>query len=156
MSFILNEEQEVALSEFLNRENQKICEEQILEDSIPKEFRDLIQKTIETGSPVPFFDPAVGYYSISFTPCDKGDRIYVHHHISNVSEPIYDPSLVIVTQEDVINEPEPITTLQEDVIDEIEIVNPEVVQLEDSNMNSENQNKISNIISEGDGIYFPK
>ena len=105
MSFFLTEEQEVALSEFLNRENQKICEQQVLEDSIPKEFRELVERTLETGSPVPFFDPRHGYYTVSFTPCDKGNRIYAHHHLTNVSEAIYDPSLVIVTTENVENEP---------------------------------------------------
>jgi len=39
MAFFLNEEQEVALNEFLTGENKKVCEKQILEDKIPKEFR---------------------------------------------------------------------------------------------------------------------
>ena len=101
MAYFLNEEQEIALNEFLTEENKKVCEKQILEDKIPKEFRDLIEKTMESGSPLPFFDPLAGYYTVSFTPCDKGDRIYVHHHLSGVSKSIYDPALVKVTTEDV-------------------------------------------------------
>ena len=96
MAYFLNEEQEFILNEFLVNENQQICEKQILEDNIPKEFRDLIQKTMDSGSPIPFFDPLVGYYTVSFTPCDKGDRIYAHHHLTGKSISIYDPSLVVV------------------------------------------------------------
>jgi hypothetical protein len=34
-----------------------------------------------------------GYYSISFTPCQEGNRIYAHHHLSNESKALFDPSL---------------------------------------------------------------
>lgn len=162
MSFILTEEQEVALSEFLNRENKIVCEKQILEETIPKEFRDLIQKTIESGSPVPFFDPVIGYYSISFTPCEKGNRIYAHHHITDVSEAIYDPSLVVLTKQDVEVEKEPSPNdfnenVGVDVVDpSTELDNLETINLDDSNSNSEQHNKITNVIENDDGIYFPK
>ena len=129
MAFFLTEEQEIALNEFINRENTKICESQILEDSIPQEFRDLIQKTIDSGSPVPFFDPLHGYYSISFTPCEKGNRIYVHHHLTGVSEAIYDPSTVTIITEDVVNESDNINDSEIDTnteIDNIQLSNEHI------------------------------
>ena len=52
--------------------------------------KDLIQKTVECGSPTPFFNPKHGYYTISFTPCEFGDRIYIHHHLTGVSKKIFD------------------------------------------------------------------
>jgi len=100
MSYFLNEENELKLSEFLVKENKKICKEQLKDDKIPENFRDLMEKTIETGSPLPFFDPRFGYYSVSFTPCENGTRIYAHHHISNNSECIHDPANVTVIVDD--------------------------------------------------------
>jgi hypothetical protein len=129
MAFFLTEEQEIALNKFINRENTKICESQILEDSIPQEFRDLIQKTIDSGSPVPFFDPLHGYYSVSFTPCEKGNRIYVHHHLTGVSEAIYDPSTVTIITEDVVNESDNINDSEIDTnteIDNIQLSNEHI------------------------------
>ncbi len=92
MSFFLTDEQEDAVNLFLDEENRKVCEDQLNTD-LPDELKEIIQKTIEADSPIPAFDPAVGYYSISFTPTDKGNRIYVHHHISNRSVAISDPLL---------------------------------------------------------------
>jgi hypothetical protein len=100
MSFFLTEDQEGLVNEFLDRENRKICEKQLESEEIPEEFKDLIRKTIETDSPLPFFNPGIGYYSISFTPVDKGNRIYIHHHLTNVSEAIYDPSRIVVDDGD--------------------------------------------------------
>jgi len=106
MSFFLTEDQEGLVNEFLDRENRKICEKQLESEEIPEEFKDLIRKTIETDSPLPFFNPGIGYYSISFTPVDKGNRIYIHHHLTNVSEAIYDPSRVIIDDGDQVEEGE--------------------------------------------------
>lgn len=146
MSFFLNEEQEVALNEFLNRENLKICNDQILEESIPKEFRDLIEKTIESGSPVPFFNPLHGYYTVSFTPCERGNRIYVHHHLTGISESIYDPSAVIITAEDIVND-SPIEDIEStEEVNFTEINHPDV----------EPSNKITNVIKDERGIYHPQ
>ena len=106
MSYYLNEENEAKLSEFLVKENEKICKEQLKSDTVPDQFRDLIKKTMDSGSPLPFFDPKFGYYSVSFTPCENGTRIYAHHHISNVSECIHDPAKVTVIVDDSGNEEE--------------------------------------------------
>ena len=75
MSYYLNEENEAKLSEFLVKENEKICKEQLKSDKVPDQFRVLIKKTMDSGSPLPFFDPKFGYYSVSFTPCENGTRI---------------------------------------------------------------------------------
>ena len=148
MAFFLNEEQEVALNEFLTEENKKVCEKQILEDKIPKDIRDLIQTTLESGSPLPFFDPLAGYYTISFTPCEKGDRIYVHHHLTGTSKSIYDPAMIEITTEDVENESS--DSESSDSID------PEVLTVEQINHEKlEPQDKITGIIDKGDGVYLP-
>ena len=92
MSYFLTNEQEDELSFFLDRENKKICEDQVSSASdLPQELKDIVQKTMDAGSPIPAFDPAVGYYSVSFTPCYEGNRIYAHHHLSGINEAIYDP-----------------------------------------------------------------
>jgi hypothetical protein len=91
MSFFLTEEQEYELNQFLDEQNRKVCEEQLNSDTLPDELKEIIRKTVESGSPIPAFDPQVGYYSISFTPTSEGNRIYVHHHLADISYPIYDP-----------------------------------------------------------------
>jgi hypothetical protein len=141
MAYFLNEEQEFILNEFLVNQNQQICEKQILEDNIPKEFRDLIQKTMDSGSPIPFFDPLVGYYTVSFTPCDKGDRIYVHHHLTGKSISIYDPALVVVD-----------TSNEEEDEEEESPINIEDI---DNDSEVESRDKISNVQVDEDGIYTP-
>lgn len=114
MSFFLNEDQEIKLNQFLDRENRKVCEEQLQGDQVPPEFKELIQKTVESDSPLPFFDPRIGYYSVSFTPIEDGTRIYAHHHLSGVSEAIYDPSRV-----DIIDETEREETEEEQITEEL-------------------------------------
>lgn len=91
MSFFLTEEQEYELNAFLDEQNRKVCEEQLSSDTLPEELKEIIRKTVESGSPIPAFDPQVGYYSVSFTPTSEGNRIYVHHHLAEVSYAIYDP-----------------------------------------------------------------
>lgn len=148
MAFFLNEEQEVALNEFLTEENKKVCEKQILEDKIPKEFRDLIESTMDSGSPLPFFDPLAGYYTLSFTPCEKGERIYVHHHLSGVSKAIYDPAMIEITTEDV--ETEEGSTEPTELTTENNIVDV------DFDSEGESRDKISGVYGSDDGIYTTK
>jgi hypothetical protein len=92
MSFFLTEEMEEQINLFLNTENEQICKAQLESPDILPEFKEMIRKTIESGSPVPYFDTRFGYYSVSFTPCEYGNRVYIHHHISDKSEVIFDPS----------------------------------------------------------------
>jgi hypothetical protein len=125
MSFFLNEDQEIKLNQFLDRENRKVCEEQLQGEKVPPEFKQLIQKTIESDSPLPFFDPKIGYYSVSFTPIENGTRIYAHHHLSGVSEAIHDPSRI-----DIIDETER-EEIKED--SELELTETEVFLPEQNN-----------------------
>ena len=124
MSYFLTNEQEDELSFFLDRENKKICEDQVSSASdLPQELKDIVQKTIDAGSPIPAFDPAVGYYTVSFTPCDEGNRIYAHHHLSGVNEAISDPLKQRIDAEELAKmeearKPKPVTP-------NIEIVPPE-------------------------------
>lgn len=91
MSFFLTDEQEDALNLFLDEENKKVCEDQLNSGDLPDDLAEIVRKTVESGSPIPAFDPSVGYYTVSFTPCDVGNRIYAHHHLSNVSVALSDP-----------------------------------------------------------------
>lgn len=124
MSYFLTNEQEDELSFFLDRENKKICEDQVSSASdLPQELKEIVQKTIDAGSPIPAFDPAVGYYTVSFTPCDEGNRIYAHHHLSGVNEAILDPLKQRIDAEELAKmeearKPKPVTP-------NIEIVPPE-------------------------------
>ncbi len=124
MSYFLTNEQEDELSFFLDRENKKICEDQVSSASdLPQELKEIVQKTIDAGSPIPAFDPAVGYYTVSFTPCDEGNRIYAHHHLSGVNEAIYDPLKQRIDAEELAKmeearKPKPVTP-------NVEIVPPE-------------------------------
>jgi len=133
MSYFLTNEQEDELSFFLDRENTKICEDQVSSASdLPQELKDIVQKTIDAGSPIPAFDPAVGYYTVSFTPCDEGNRIYAHHHLSGVNEAISDPLKQRIDAEELAKmeeerKPKPVTP-------NVEIVPPEddEIQLPDN------------------------
>ena len=124
MSYFLTNEQEDELSFFLDRENKKICEDQVSSASdLPQELKEIVQKTIDSGSPIPAFDPAVGYYTVSFTPCDEGNRIYAHHHLSGVNEAISDPLKQRIDAEELAKmeearKPKPVTP-------NVEIVPPE-------------------------------
>ena len=124
MSYFLTNEQEDELSFFLDRENKKICADQVSSASdLPQELKEIVQKTIDAGSPIPAFDPAVGYYTVSFTPCDEGNRIYAHHHLSGVNEAIYDPLKQRIDAEELekmkeAKRPKPVTP-------NVEIVPPE-------------------------------
>ena len=124
MSYFLTNEQEDELSFFLDRENKKICADQVSSASdLPQELKDIVQKTIDAGSPIPAFDPAVGYYTVSFTPCDEGNRIYAHHHLSGINEAISDPLKQRIDAEELAKmeeerKPKPVTP-------NVEIVPPE-------------------------------
>ena len=124
MSYFLTNEQEDELSFFLDRENKKICADQVSSASdLPQELKDIVQKTMDAGSPIPAFDPAVGYYTVSFTPCDEGNRIYAHHHLSGVNEAISDPLKQRIDAEELAKmeeerKPKPVTP-------NVEIVPPE-------------------------------
>lgn len=92
MSFFLTDSQEDELNLFLDEQNRKSCEEQLKSRLLPDELSEIVKKSVESDSPLPAFDPIVGYYTISFTPCSDGNRIYAHHHINNESISLCDPA----------------------------------------------------------------
>jgi hypothetical protein len=125
MSFFLTEEQEEALNFILDEENKKICEEQLNSEDFPEELKEIVRKTVEAGAPIPAFDPQVGYYTISFTPCEDGNRIYLHHHLTNVSKAIYDPILPILQDQSEEISEEQVEVLQEEIdTPQTEIIDP--------------------------------
>ncbi len=131
MSFFLTDEQEDALNLFLDEQNRKVCEQQLESETLPEELKEIVTKTMEAGSPIPAFDPTVGYYSISFTPTEDGNRIYVHHHLADVSYPIYDPLQQVTEEETPVSEPEVISEdftfvddqYTESAVDELALMN---------------------------------
>jgi len=94
MAYFLTDDQEEELNLFLDEQNRKICEEQLNDEMIEDELKDIIRSTVKSGSPIPAFNPVYGYYTVSFTPCEEGNRIYVHHHLTGVSKSISDPAQV--------------------------------------------------------------
>ncbi len=108
MAYFLTDQQEYELNLFLDEQNRIAYHKQMESDEISDELKDIIKKTEEAGSPIPAFDPQYGYYSVSFTPCNEGNRIYVHHHITNQSKSIYDPAnnVEIINDTVVVEEPE--------------------------------------------------
>ena len=92
MSFFLTDSQEDELNLFLDEQNRKMCEEQLESRMLPDDLAEIVKKSVEADSPLPAFDPIVGYYTISFTPCSDGNRIYAHHHLTNKSVALCDPA----------------------------------------------------------------
>lgn len=92
MSFFLTDSQEDELNLFLDEQNRKMCEEQLESRMLPDDLAEIVKKSVESDSPLPAFDPIVGYYTISFTPCSDGNRIYAHHHLTNKSVALCDPA----------------------------------------------------------------
>jgi hypothetical protein len=93
--FSLTAKQEIEFDAWLVEQNQKIVQQQIenADGSIPDEQVEVLKKLLESGNPIPYHDGKVGYYSISFTPTDFGNRIYVHNHLTNESFRLHDPSV---------------------------------------------------------------
>ena len=102
MSYFLTDDQEYDLNMFLDEENLKVCKTQLESKDVPDELKEIIKKTEEAGSPIPAFNPEYGYYSVSFTPCNEGNRIYAHHHLTNISKAIFDPSVSIIEDDEVV------------------------------------------------------
>lgn len=92
MSFFLTDSQEDELNLFLDEQNRKACEEQLKSGLLPDDLAKIVKESVDADSPLPAFDPIIGYYTISFTPCSDGNRIYAHHHINNKSIPLCDPA----------------------------------------------------------------
>lgn len=90
LTFGLSLEQEDQLNEWLDEQNRIIVEEQLKSDNFTEIQKEIQQKSLDSGSPVPIYDMNTGYYSISFTPVSWGNRIYVHNHYTGKSFKIFD------------------------------------------------------------------
>jgi hypothetical protein len=103
--FSLTAKQEIEFDAWLVEQNREIVQEQLenADGSIPDEQVEVLKKLLESGNPIPYHDGKVGYYSISFTPTDFGNRIYVHNHITNESFRLHDPSVEETSETQVVD-----------------------------------------------------
>jgi hypothetical protein len=95
LTFSLTARQEIEFDAWLVEQNKEIVEKQIknTDSTLTEGEVAVLEKLLESGTPIPHHDGKYGYYSISFTPTDFGNRIYVHNHITNESFRLYDPSM---------------------------------------------------------------
>lgn len=145
MAYFLTDQQEYELNLFLDEQNRIAYHKQMESDELSDDLKEIIKKTEETGSPIPAFDPKYGYYTVSFTPCNEGNRIYAHHHITNQSKAIYDPANnveiidepVTVKEEEipVENTSEELTVLDDD-FEDIDKIIDSIIPEEDSDINA--------------------
>ena len=148
MAYFLTDQQEYELNLFLDEQNRIAYHKQMESDELSDDLKEIIKKTEETGSPIPAFDPKYGYYSISFTPCNEGNRIYVQHDITNQAKAIYDPANNV----EIIDEPvsvkevevpiesnsEELTVLDDDFQDVDKIIDS-IIPEEDSDIDATSQ-----------------
>ncbi|MBP02979.1 MAG: hypothetical protein CMM25_09240 [Rhodospirillaceae bacterium] len=90
LSFGLTLEQEDQLSKWLDEQNQVIVEEQLKSEEFTEIQKEIQQKSLDTGTPIPIYDMNAGYFTISFTPTGWGNRIYVHNHFTGKSFKLFD------------------------------------------------------------------
>lgn len=94
LPFFMNAEQEEKFDAWLKVKNKEAIKKQLKEEmeELTDDERDHLLSMSLSDAPIPIHDDRYGYYTISFTPCAGGLRIYAHHHILDISEEIYDPS----------------------------------------------------------------
>lgn len=90
MTFSLDTELEGKFLDWLDEQNKLIVEEQLKSEKFNKTQKEIQQKTLDSGSPIPIYDINSGYYSISFTPVAWGNRIFVHNHLTGKSFKLFD------------------------------------------------------------------
>jgi len=61
MSFFLTDSQEDELNLFLDEQNRQACEEQLKSRLLPDDLSEIVKKSVEADTPLPAFDPIVGY-----------------------------------------------------------------------------------------------
>jgi len=95
LPFFMTQEQEEKFDSWLKVKNKEAIKKQLKEEvELTDDERNHLLSMSLSDSPIPIHDDKYGYYSISFTPCGGGIRIYAHHHILDVSEVISDPSKI--------------------------------------------------------------
>lgn len=90
MTFALDADLESKFLDWIDEQNKLIVEEQLKSEEFNKTQKEIQQKTLDAGAPVPIYDINSGYYSISFTPVAWGNRIFVHNHITGKSFKLFD------------------------------------------------------------------
>ena len=90
MTFALDADLESKFLDWIDEQNKLIVEEQLKSEEFNETQKEIQQKTLAAGAPVPIYDINSGYYSISFTPVAWGNRIFVHNHITGKSFKLFD------------------------------------------------------------------
>jgi hypothetical protein len=106
LTFGLTLEQEDQLSQWLDEQNKIIVEEQLKSEEFTETQKEIQQKSLDMGSPIPIYDMNTGYYTISFTPTGWGNRIYVHNHFTGKSYKLFDYEDFQKQMEEATNETE--------------------------------------------------
>ena len=88
--FFLTAKQQTQVEEWIKEQNTEVCNQLLEDPNLPSLIRESINKSIENGFPMPPYELNAGFYSVSFTPASFGNRIYLHHHLTNKSVKIYD------------------------------------------------------------------
>jgi len=78
------------LSKWLDEQNKIIVEEQLKSEEFTETQKEIQQKSLDTGTPIPIYDMNAGYFTISFTPTCWGNRVYVHNHFTGKSFKLFD------------------------------------------------------------------
>ena len=68
MTFALDADLESKFLDWIDEQNKLIVEEQLKSEEFNETQKEIQQKTLDAGAPVPIYDINSGYYSISFTP----------------------------------------------------------------------------------------
>lgn len=92
MNFFLTDEQQNAIDAWLDEQNRNIIDSFINDPNYDEDLKNKLIENRELGLEIPPHTSEHGYYTISFTPTPFGNRIYVHHHVSNLSAKIFDIS----------------------------------------------------------------
>ena len=90
MTFSLDSEIEGKFLDWIDEQNKLIVEDQLKSEEFNETQKQIQQKTLDAGAPVPIYDINSGYYSISFTPVAWGNRIFVHNHFTGKSFKLFD------------------------------------------------------------------
>ena len=90
MTFSLDSEIEGKFLDWIDEQNKLIVEDQLKSKEFNETQKQIQQKTLDAGAPVPIYDINSGYYSISFTPVAWGNRIFVHNHFTGKSFKLFD------------------------------------------------------------------
>lgn len=90
MTYFVTEEQEKEINEWIDEENKIYIESLLKNPDYPEEEKEKLRDNLDRGLDTPPHKLERGYYTVSFTPTPFGNRIYVHHHLNNVSAKVFD------------------------------------------------------------------